>query len=329
MPSKPSAWRCSVCGYIHRGPEPPELCPVCGAASENFQPYADPAPPAPTPTNQWRCLICGYVHTGAEPPEACPVCGATASRFEPLGEAAEKTPAAGKATKIVIAGAGIAGIAAVESIREVSPEADITLVSREPELPYYRLNLTRYLAGEVRQQDLPIHPENWYHEQHVRLLRGVEVTAIRLDDHLVEVRGGETLRFEKLLLAAGSHPLIPPFPGTHLDGVTGLRTIEDAQHILAAGRPGSKCVCIGGGSARSGNGRRVGAPRGRRDPAGRLRLAVAAPVESAGRRNPGGTRRPGRHQAVSQRPHAGDSRPAARPSACGWRTAASLRPTWW
>ena len=59
-------------------------------------------------------------------------------------------------------GAGIAGIAAVESLLAAAPSADVTLVSQETELPYYRLNLTRYLAGEVKRENLPIHPAAWY-----------------------------------------------------------------------------------------------------------------------------------------------------------------------
>jgi nitrite reductase (NADH) large subunit len=55
------------------------------------------------------------------------------------------------------------------------------------------------------------------------------------------------LPFDKLLLAAGAHPFIPPFPGADREGVTGLRTVEDARAILAACRAGAKCVCIGGG----------------------------------------------------------------------------------
>ena len=49
----------------------------------------------------------------------------------------------------MIVGAGIAGVAAAESLRTAAPEAEIALVSKESELPYYRLNLTRYLAGQI------------------------------------------------------------------------------------------------------------------------------------------------------------------------------------
>jgi nitrite reductase (NADH) large subunit len=201
-----SAWCCSVCGYIHRGAEPPEACPVCGAPRELFEPYVDKAPAAPPPA-----------------------------------------PVAARAVEVVVIGAGIAGLAAVESLRAAAPAAAITLVSAEPELPYYRLNLTRYVAGEIAEQDLPIHPAGWYEERNVRLLLGAEAAAIDLEDHRVALRSGEQLPFEKLLLATGAQPFVPPFPGADRAGVTTLRTVADARALVAACHAGARCICIGGG----------------------------------------------------------------------------------
>lgn len=108
----PTAWRCTVCGYIHKGPEPPDKCPVCGADRSKFEPLTEAAP-APAPESaaesgadvseasrtsgatdteadapvRWRCTVCGYVHLGPEPPEKCPVCGADRSKFVRLEEA--------------------------------------------------------------------------------------------------------------------------------------------------------------------------------------------------------------------------------------------------
>ena len=120
-------------------------------------------------------------------------------------------------------------------------------VSKEAELPYYRLNLTRYLAGEIGEQDLPIHVASWYEERNIRLMLDADVSTIRLGEHVVEVNNGEKLAFDKLLLAAGAHPFLPPIPGADRKGVTALRTVVDARQILTACRAGAKCVCIGGG----------------------------------------------------------------------------------
>jgi nitrite reductase (NADH) large subunit len=243
----PTAWRCTVCGYVHQGDEPPEWCPVCGAAREEFEPYAPPEP-APRPAaKRHQCLNCNYVHEGETPPETCPVCGAPRDRFEPLTEAAEPAAAPMAVGHVLVVGAGVAGISTVESLRRAAPDARITLLSAEAHLPYYRLNLTRYLAGEVAEDDLPIHPEGWYADQDVDLLLGAEVAGLRLDDHEVDLRDGRRLAFDRLVLTAGAHPFVPPIAGAQRDGVTSLRTVEDARRILALPLETIRAVVIGGG----------------------------------------------------------------------------------
>jgi nitrite reductase (NADH) large subunit len=239
------AWRCAVCGHIHRGPTPPEFCPVCGAPQEDFEPFAEAAPVASQPSpRRWRCAVCGYVHEGSEPPDFCPVCGAPQSEFEPLSEASP-VPASATRLHVVIAGAGAAGLAAAEAARRAAPDSRITLLSRETELPYYRLNLTRYLAGEITRAELPVHPLGWYQEQRVDLRMGVEVEKLDLDGRVGVLRGGERLSFDRLVLASGAHPFVPPIPGAEQAGVMTLRTVEDADRLLVAG--GARCVCVGGG----------------------------------------------------------------------------------
>ncbi len=249
MAGKGRAWRCVVCGYVHRGAEPPEVCPICGAPQDQFEAWQDPSGPATgTSSQRWRCLICAYEHDGIEPPDVCPVCGATATHFEPIDQAAGADPQPPPVGPFVIIGGGIAGVTAVESLRRVSEASEITLVAKETELPYLRLNLTRYLAGEIDSQQLPIHPRSWYDKMNVRLMLGVEARAIRLDEQTVDLSSGDVLPFEKLLLAAGAHPFVPPFPGTYRQGVTTLRTLQDADRILRSLEgDGAKCVCIGGG----------------------------------------------------------------------------------
>jgi len=197
--------------------------------------------------SHWRCLNCTCMHAGDRPPDACPVCGAPADRYEPL--AASETQAAGGATvrRVVVLGGGIAGISAVESLRQSAPEAEIALLTREEGLPYYRLNLTRYLAGEIGAEELPIHPRSWYDDQRVEWIAGVEAAELMPGDSVVVLADGRRVSFDRLILTAGAHPFVPPFPGTQLEGVTVLRTQADAEHILQAVRSGASCVVVGGG----------------------------------------------------------------------------------
>ena len=241
-----AAWRCTVCGYVHRGAEPPEVCPVCGSPRSKFEPYVEAPATAKAVPRRLHCLNCNHIHDGGEAPKACPVCGAPADRFEPLEERAAAVAEA-RVGRVVVVGAGIAGVSAVEAVRAASPSAEIVLISKEPELPYYRLNLTRYVAGEISEADLPIHPADWYESQNIRLLRGAEVSAILLEDRAVELGGGGREPFNKLILCAGAHAFVPPFPGADVAGVTVLRSLGDAQRIVAAAGRGVRIVCIGGG----------------------------------------------------------------------------------
>jgi rubredoxin len=83
-------WKCTLCGYVHRGNEPPPKCPVCGADKSKFVALAEPPHPEDPAASsaedskhkpQRRCTVCGYVHQGSEPPEKCPTCGADKSKF--------------------------------------------------------------------------------------------------------------------------------------------------------------------------------------------------------------------------------------------------------
>ncbi len=237
-----------VCGYIHRGPEPPDECPICGADRTDFEPYTEEkAAPAREAGDAWRCVVCGYEHEGREPPDECPVCGAAKHQFERASKEEGIEGGRSTAENIVVVGAGIAGLSAVEAIRAISADVAVTFLSREEHLPYYRLNLTRFLAGEIEEKDLPLHTESWYGEKNVDLRTGVEVSGILPEEKTLELDTGEVLAYDRLILTVGSHPYVPPFGGTKREGVTIFRTVDDAKRIREAGREDHPVVCIGGG----------------------------------------------------------------------------------
>jgi nitrite reductase (NADH) large subunit len=239
-------WRCTICGYVQAGDARPGLCPVCGTGCDDFEPYEQAAPAESPAPARWQCALCNYVHEGARPPESCPICGAAAEDFQALGEA-RPAQRVGGAARLVIVGGGIAGVAAAEAARAASDEAEITLVCAEPEPPYYRLNLTRYLAREIGRDALPLHPQPWYDERRIALLCGSGAEHLDLAAKSVRLADGRSLPYDALVLAAGSHPHVPPLPGVAREGVVCLRTAADADQLLARVSPGLPCVCIGGG----------------------------------------------------------------------------------
>ena len=245
--SPTTRFRCQVCGYLHTGAQPPATCPVCGVGPDLFDPAEEPSPPAPSsPATAYRCMVCGYVHEGDAPPEACPVCNVDSSLFEPLGEAGAGAPTSDATGHLVVLGGGIAGVTAVDHARRTSPGMRITLVDREPGFPYYRLNLTRYLAGEVDAAALNMVTPSWLTERQIEIVRG-EVTAIDRDARVVTLRDGTKIAYDRLVLAMGSHPFVPPIPGADLDGVFSIRTRADVDAIVARRTVGGRCLVIGGG----------------------------------------------------------------------------------
>jgi nitrite reductase (NADH) large subunit len=241
------AWICPICGYIHYGSEPPKECPVCGAAGELFEPYTEAPKSHETETTEWRCRECGYIHNGAKPPEFCPICGHPASQFELLTSGKKSSLDRALTQKVVIIGAGIAGVSAAEAIHTSDPSSEIVLISKESSLPYYRLNLTRYLAGEVSKEQLPLHPEEWYTGHSIDLRRGLEASSIDLFGKKVVLSNNEEILFDILILATGSNPFVPPITGANKGNIIALRTDRDADFILEACKSGKKFICIGGG----------------------------------------------------------------------------------
>lgn len=242
-------WKCEVCGYVHEGPEPPETCPVCGVEKELFSPMevVEDAPAAAQAPSKaaWRCTVCGYVHDGSEPPETCPVCGVESGLFEPISEEPEK-PAAPTGPHVVVVGGGIAGVVAAARAREASSDVRISLITKEPGLPYYRLNLTRLLAGEVSEDELPLHPRSWYEERHIELIEG-DCTSIDRTAKEVVLRDERRVAYDRLVLANGSHPFVPPIAGATREGVYAFRTLADTRALLELAGPAKRCAVVGGG----------------------------------------------------------------------------------
>lgn len=224
------------------------MCPVCGVWASDFEPYEEPPEVASTPdVTGWRCLNCSYTVDGEAQPTECPVCGVGPDRFTPLRAESADSSTTSFDGRIVIVGSGVAGVSAAEAIREHSSEAEIVMISREDEFPYYRLNLTRYLAGEIDEDALLMHSDEWYEQNGIRLLQGTDVLALHPQEARMDLAGGEDMSYASLVLAMGSHAFVPSFPGATLGGVFTLRTMADAVAIRNRIGTMGKCVCIGGG----------------------------------------------------------------------------------
>ena len=149
---------------------------------------------------------------------------------------------------IVIIGAGVAGAAAAETLRDEGFDGRITLIGDEPEAPYERPPLTKdYLRGESAFDKAMVHPVSWYGEHAIDLTQETRVTAIDPHEPTVTLRNGKRLAFDRLLLATGSAPRVLDVPGKDLDGVHLLRTRAHADAIRAAAAGASHVVVVGAG----------------------------------------------------------------------------------
>jgi 3-phenylpropionate/trans-cinnamate dioxygenase ferredoxin reductase subunit len=145
---------------------------------------------------------------------------------------------------IVVIGAGLAAASAIEALRDEGYAGRLTLVGKEPELPYERPQLSKDFLSGAKEFKLS-HDEAWYAEKDVTVLTGTTATALDLDNGTVTLDNGEALRFDTLLLATGANPRTPPIPG--IENAVTLRTVEDARGLKDAIEPGTRVVTVGGG----------------------------------------------------------------------------------
>jgi 3-phenylpropionate/trans-cinnamate dioxygenase ferredoxin reductase subunit len=147
----------------------------------------------------------------------------------------------------VIVGGGLAGAKAAETLRAEGFDGSVVVVAGEEELPYERPPLSKgYLLGTADRESPRVQPPDWYEEQDVDLRTGVGVTRLDPVAHRLTLDTGEEFGYAKLLLATGSSARRLPVPGGDLDGVRYLRTLPDADRLLADFTGGGRRVVIVG-----------------------------------------------------------------------------------
>ena len=151
-------------------------------------------------------------------------------------------------TQFLIVGGGLAGAIAAQTLREEGFDGRITLLGDEPHRPYERPPLSKdYLQGNADRDSIFVHPEPWYAEHAVELRLGTAVTSIDPASRTVTTATGARLSYDKLLLATGSTPRRLSLPGSDLDGVHYLRTVEDSDRIKAGFARARRVAIIGAG----------------------------------------------------------------------------------
>jgi 3-phenylpropionate/trans-cinnamate dioxygenase ferredoxin reductase subunit len=149
---------------------------------------------------------------------------------------------------IIVLGAGHAGAQIVESLRSGGFDGKLIMIGDEAHRPYDRPSTSKeLLSGGIDIDRVYLKREQFYADKNIDLRLEVTATAIDRAKRTVTLSSGETLPYDKLVIATGARPRKLQVPGADLDGVFYLRSLADSLAIGARLGPGKRLAIIGGG----------------------------------------------------------------------------------
>ncbi len=150
--------------------------------------------------------------------------------------------------RYVIVGASAAGMAAAAAIRAIDRRGTVTVLSNEPDPPYFRPLIPFLISGKKKAADMALTGQGPYSGDGIDVRINSGARRIEPGAQIVETAGGERLSYDRLLIATGSSPYIPPeIEGTGTDGVYALRTLADARAAERRVGQSRHAVMLGGG----------------------------------------------------------------------------------
>ena len=149
--------------------------------------------------------------------------------------------------KYLIIGNSAGGIGAVETIRQVDKAGAIIVISDEPYPAYSRPLISEYLAERCPLEKMLFRPADFYEKSNIRTSLGRKVERLDIGGHAIELKDGERITWEKLLLATGALPIVPQIEGIERRGVFPFTTLDDAKAIDQSLNQATRAVVIGGG----------------------------------------------------------------------------------
>lgn len=147
----------------------------------------------------------------------------------------------------VVVGAGPAGVVAAEQLRKLDPLANIMVIGSEPEPPYSRMAIPYYLTEKIAENGTYLRKADQHYSMRGITVIQQQVTQIEPSINAVVTNSGDRYRYDKLLLATGASPSVPPVPGIDLPGVHNCWTLEDAREIIRLAKPGANVLLMGAG----------------------------------------------------------------------------------
>jgi len=154
---------------------------------------------------------------------------------------------------VLVLGAGGAGISAVQAIRSVNKIIDINLVSSEDCMPYSLCGLPDFLSGQISIEVLNRLDPDFFSKNNINIIFGKEAIKVDLSKKVVHLKNNtenksdEKLKFDKLLIAIGSKPIIPKISGLNKKKVYIVSNLESCKSIIRGLKKAKKIAIIGGG----------------------------------------------------------------------------------
>ncbi len=151
-------------------------------------------------------------------------------------------------SQYVIVGGSAAGMAAAHTIRAKDVRGTITVLSEEPDVPYFRPLIPFLVSGQKQPEDMALTGSGPYMGADIAVKTGARVAACDPDSRSLTLEDGTCYGYEKVLFATGSRPYVPPeIEGTGAEGVFALRTLADARSMAARAARTAHAVMLGGG----------------------------------------------------------------------------------
>jgi 3-phenylpropionate/trans-cinnamate dioxygenase ferredoxin reductase component len=148
----------------------------------------------------------------------------------------------------IIVGASLAGAKAAETLRAEGFDGRLLLIGAEDERPYERPPLSKeYLRGEAKREKVYVHDGGFYAEHDIELQLGRRAVSLSTSRNELGLDDGERLRYDRLLLTTGAQPRRLAIPGSELDGVLYLRSVEDSDALRERLGRGGAVVVVGAG----------------------------------------------------------------------------------
>ena len=149
---------------------------------------------------------------------------------------------------LVVIGNGMVGQNFLETWVASSAYADYQVVTfcEEPRVAYDRVHLSEYFSGKSAD-DLSLVESGFFEKNNITLHLGDRADRIDRDKKIVISQKGEHIAYDKVVIASGSYPFVPPMPGHDREGCLVYRTIEDLEAITTAAKNAKTGVVVGGG----------------------------------------------------------------------------------